>query len=194
MSDMDEFKLTEEEESPKPEGEGGGGSNRTFAVVAGILGGIFLLTLIGLAVFALVILPQNRAQRANQSAAISTQNAQIAATVTESARAAAAARAATDTAQKAPPAATATLRPTNTPVIAMATNTPGSLDPRTATVSALFTQAAQAQLTTTVMGTSTGLPSTGFAEDIGIPGLLGMAVLLVAVIFLARRLRMSNAG
>jgi LPXTG-motif cell wall-anchored protein len=40
-----------------------------------------------------------------------------------------------------------------------------------------------------MVATSTALPTTGFADEVGIPGLLGMAVLLIAVIFLARRLR-----
>jgi hypothetical protein len=40
-----------------------------------------------------------------------------------------------------------------------------------------------------VIATSTALPNTGFADDIGAPGLLLMAVGLVAVIFLVRRLR-----
>jgi LPXTG-motif cell wall-anchored protein len=35
----------------------------------------------------------------------------------------------------------------------------------------------------------TAIPNTGFADDVGLPAMLGMAVLLVVVIFLARRLR-----
>jgi LPXTG-motif cell wall-anchored protein len=33
------------------------------------------------------------------------------------------------------------------------------------------------------------MPDTGFADEVGIPSLIGIAILLVAVIFLARRLR-----
>jgi hypothetical protein len=39
---------------------------------------------------------------------------------------------------------------------------------------------------TTVFPTSTLLPTSGFADDVGLPGLLGVGILLVVVIFLAR--------
>jgi LPXTG-motif cell wall-anchored protein len=63
-------------------------------------------------------------------------------------------------------------------------------DPRTATVAALLTQAAEAQQTVTP--TASGLPQTGFAEDVGVPGLVGLSLALIVVIFLARRLRTSG--
>ncbi|HAX69955.1 MAG TPA: hypothetical protein PK152_04485, partial [Anaerolineales bacterium] len=57
----------------------------------------------------------------------------------------------------------------------------------TATVGAALTQAAIAQLT--VIPTSTLLPQTGLVEDVGIPGLVVMALAFMVVILLARRLR-----
>jgi LPXTG-motif cell wall-anchored protein len=57
-------------------------------------------------------------------------------------------------------------------------------------VAALITQGAAAAKTPVV--TSTALPQTGFAEDVGLPGLLGVAVVLVVVIFLTRRLRTAS--
>jgi hypothetical protein len=72
---------------------------------------------------------------------------------------------------------------TNTP---LATNTP---DPATATVAAGLTRVAAA--TATVIFTSTALPVSGFADEFGFPGLVIAAMVLVAVIFLARRLRAS---
>jgi len=54
------------------------------------------------------------------------------------------------------------------------------------------TQAAQQLLTQTATPTATGLPDTGFADDIGAPTLLGMAALLIVVIFVARRLRAAT--
>jgi len=36
---------------------------------------------------------------------------------------------------------------------------------------------------------STALPNTGFADDVGIPGMFALALALVVVIFLVRRLR-----
>jgi hypothetical protein len=62
-------------------------------------------------------------------------------------------------------------------------------NPATATIAAGFTQLAVS--TQTVIATSTALPNTGFADDIGAPGLLLMAIALVVVIFLVRRLRSS---
>jgi len=38
---------------------------------------------------------------------------------------------------------------------------------------------------------ATSLPQTGLAQDIGLPGLIGMAALLIFVVFLARKLRTS---
>ncbi|MBN2258806.1 MAG: hypothetical protein JW704_13485, partial [Anaerolineaceae bacterium] len=94
---------------------------------------------------------------------------------------------------------TATMRawPTNTPAN---TNTPqpsktptiGIQDPRTATVAVLMTQAAQAKMTATHQGTVSILPKTGFADDVGLPGLVTLSLVLVVVIFLVRRLRTSN--
>jgi LPXTG-motif cell wall-anchored protein len=51
-----------------------------------------------------------------------------------------------------------------------------------------LTDAAEGQQT----ATATGLPDTGFADDVGIPGLLGLALVLIVVVFLARRFRMAG--
>ncbi len=40
--------------------------------------------------------------------------------------------------------------------------------------------------------TPTGLPKTGFADEMGLPGLFGLAALLVVVIFVARRARQTH--
>jgi hypothetical protein len=153
--------------------------NRTFLVAAGILSGVILLTLACVAfyVFTVYIPGQNTNREA--ASAQETQNAQIAGALT-----------ATFQAQI---QSTATLPPTNTPVVAQpsatATQATSTPDPATATVAAALTQAAQAQLT--VVATSTALPGTGVADEYGAPGLVMMAVALVAVIFLARRLRVA---
>ena len=69
---------------------------------------------------------------------------------------------------------------------------------RTATIAALMTQVAAggtAQVNgTLVVGgplTPTALPKTGFMDDLGLPALMGMAMLFIFVIFMARRLRVS---
>ncbi len=175
-SDLD-FDL--DEEAPPPEES----SNRTFIIVAGILGAITLLALVCIAVYAFVLLPRQRSQREQQSAEINAQNTQVALAITQ-----------TSAFTPTPTVTTIPSTPTHTatPVVAVPTNTAAAVvDPRTATVAALLTQAAAAG-TQPVVPTSTALPSTGFVEDFGIPGLLGMAVLLIAVIFLARRLRMAS--
>jgi len=86
---------------------------------------------------------------------------------------------------------TSTPAKTQTP---MASKTPtlGTVDPRTATVAVLMTQAANARLTATYMGTAGILPNTGFADEVGLPGLISLSMVLVVVIFLVRRLRTSN--
>jgi hypothetical protein len=87
-------------------------------------------------------------------------------------------------------AVTNTVPPTNTPVIAEATVTSSPTPaPATVTVAAAFTQLAVS--TQTIIPTSTALPNTGFVDEFGAPGLMLIAVALVAVIFLVRRLRSS---
>jgi LPXTG-motif cell wall-anchored protein len=56
----------------------------------------------------------------------------------------------------------------------------------------LMTQAAAARMTATHQGTAGILPKTGFADDVGLPGLVSLSLVLVVVIFLVRRLRTSN--
>lgn len=158
-------------------------SNRTFLIAAGILGGIVLISLACLAAFYFLGFLPNQSSNQAQATAIAIQNAQVAEALTSTAQAASF------------PTATVTPLPTNTPVIAQATNTslPSAVtpDPATATVAAALTQAAQAQLTT--VPTSTALPGTGIADQYGAPGLVIMGLVLIAVIFLARRLRFGQS-
>ncbi|MEW6716890.1 MAG: hypothetical protein AB1345_05250 [Chloroflexota bacterium] len=192
LDDMD-FNTVEPEDVAPPEEA----SNRTFLIAAGVLGGVLLLSLACMAVYAMVILPRTRSVRATQQADIYAQNTAVA-------------LAGTQTAQVAgfspTPSPEPTLAPTSTPsplpeltetsVLAppaeLATATPTStLSPLTATVAALLTQAAGLQ-TGVPTATSTALPTTGFADEIGIPGLLIAAVVLVGLILLTRRLRAST--
>ncbi len=158
-------------------------SNRTFLIVAGILGGIVLLSIACLAGYALLILP---GQKANQQQALNaqqTQGAQIAGALTATFQAGVL------------PTMTLTPLPSQTPVVAQALATetlaPPTSDPATGTVGAALTLAANAQLT--IVPTSSNLPKTGIADQYGFPGLLVATVVLVAVIFLARRLRTAPA-
>lgn len=173
MSNFDDD-ITFEEETPPEES-----SNRTFLLFAGILGGlIFLALLCGVGY---ILFTRNAGQQ-TEATAVQQATAQ-AATIQVGLTSTAVAQALTQTA-----AVTNTVPPTNTPVIAQATNTSSPTpDPATATVAAAFTQIAVS--TQTVIATSTALPNTGFADDVGVPGLLLMTLALVTVIFLVRRLR-----
>lgn len=164
-------------DAPPPEES----NNRTFLVAAGILGGIVLLSIACLAGYALLILPSQRAGQQQAATAQAVQNAQVAQALTATSQALAF------------PTATITPRPTSTPVIAQATATAtvSTADPATATVAAALTQAAVAQLTH--VPTSTALPSTGIGDQYGAPGLVIVAMALIGVIFLARRLRAAPA-
>lgn len=173
------------------------GSNRTFLVVAGILGGILLIALLAIAGYAVVILPGRDTGQQTQVAAINATNTAIA----EEARLTAIVMRGTltPTFTNTLPPATETLTPvptntnTATPVLAP-TNTPeptseGTQNSETATVAALLTQQAGEE---TPIPTATALPDTGFADDFGVPGLLLVAGVLMVVIILSRRLRVSS--
>lgn len=216
MSDFNNDDLFEgfEEETPQQQPAGGperksGGGNRTFVTVLGIIALVFVLAIIGVIVTATVIMPQRNAARMQQAAEINAQNTLTAMAATNQAF---------DIAQTlSAPTATvmpsATSQPSPTFVVVFASETPtateavggaGTQAPgaaaapnellsRTQTVAALLTQAAQGLPTQAAApGTTTALPTTGFADEVGLPGMLGLAVLLVGVIFLARRLRAAG--
>jgi len=186
------------DEEPIPPEES---SNRTFLIIAGVLGFIALLALVCIAVYALVILPGTRNARDSQMATVEAQNTivaeMVASTSTEEAlQAIIAAFTKTPTATEIPPTFTATSSPTPvlavpTTAVVLPTDTPNA---QTATAVSLFAtlDANATRLASTFTARppqSTGIPDTGFADEIGLPAMIGMAVLLIVVIFLARRLR-----
>jgi cytoskeletal protein RodZ len=183
MSMMDDFDLedVEFEDEPGPEES----SNRTFLVVAGILGGILILAMVFVAIYAMVILPRSRDARATQDAEIYAQNTEVAmwAAMTAEAESWTATPSATST--RAPSTATPVIAPTNTPVVEKVMPTQ---DPRTATVAALLTQQV-ANLTLTPVAE---LPDTGFGDNVGVTELIAIAAALVLVIFFARRFRSAT--
>ncbi len=166
------------------------GSNRTFLIVAGILGGILLIALLAIAAYAVLYLPSRDTGQQTQVAEINATNTAVA----EEAQLTAIAKQVTMT-----PAFTATSPPTNTPTVAPSststpvlapTNTPD--DPAaTETVAALLTQQAGGGGATPIP-TATALPDTGFADDFGVPGLVLVAGVLMVIIILSRRLRTST--
>jgi LPXTG-motif cell wall-anchored protein len=212
--DLDD-ELNNEEQAPAEEaGEPRPAGNRNFLVALGILGGLFVLVTI-----VLVLLYLNKPKSGSTSnisatnAAIQTANAQtaVAATLTSAARAAilpsdtpvppsptdtAIVAKATATSVLAVPTATSTGAATE-PAKGLATPTANAQTqtqsvPQVLTQSARSTQTMQAGANLTA--TATALPKTGFAEDVGLPGLFGMALGLVLVIILVRRLRFSSSN
>jgi hypothetical protein len=157
-------------------------NNRTFLFIAGGLGVLVLIGLCALAGYFFFGGNNSQQTLAETSVAIQTQQQ---ATLNVGGTQYAQSQAETQTA-----AVTLTVQPTSTPVVAVATLTATSTqNPATATVGAAFTQIAAS--TGTVVATSTALPNTGFADDVGIPGMFAMALALVVVIFLVRRLRVA---
>jgi hypothetical protein len=167
-------------------------SNRTFIMAAAGLGGLLILSMICLAVYALVLAPRQQEARATQAALIIVQNTEVAQTQT--------AEAAEDTPTSIPtvtntPLPTATVTPTQVVVLPSDTPTPfttlPTIDPLTATAAAQATADAEAGETATA--TPTALPATGFADEAGIPTLILFGALLVIVVFIARGLRTRTA-
>jgi len=189
------------------------GRRRNFWVTIGILAGVFIVVVVILAIVAAFVIPRNQQARLDEAAMIYAHN---------TATAQAAIDIAFQFTQAALPTSTplptnTPLPPTNTPVVVIATST---TDPssgtqvaglggpltqleqdRTATVAALLTQAAQggtpvstAAASSTPTGpTPTALPETGIADQMGFPGLIGLAVALLVVVVLVRRFRHSSS-
>jgi hypothetical protein len=173
--------MTTLDDAQPPEESG----NKTFLFVAAGLGAIVLLSILCVAGYAWFFLRPQANERAAGQATLVAQNVAVNQTLT--------AKAAN---LLLTPQATMTPTASNTPPFEQATATATVLlpDPQTVTVAAALTQAAQAQQTAVGMPTSTRLPNTGFFDDVGAPGLVIMAIALVAVILLARRLRSSPSA
>jgi len=178
----EEFNM--DEAAPQPAEQ----SNRTFIIVAGVLAGIVFLSIVCMAVYALVYLPQQKASQSAQQATIEAQNAMIAQAMTSTMQAFVINAQVTPTneATAVPPLTLAS----PTPLLAVPSQTQVTVDLNmTATWSVLNTQVAAGLLTPTATQGAGSMPSSGFADDLGLPGLAVMAIALVVVILLARRLR-----
>jgi hypothetical protein len=181
-------------EAPPPEES----NNRTFLIVGGIFAALIFLTLVCGAIYVLWLGPRLTSQRNAAQATIEAKNAQVVQQMTSTAEAA-----------LFTPTPQPTFTPTNTaippavpvnsptPVIALgatAATATQTTDP--ATLAAMQTQLA-VQMTSTVLMSGVAatpaagaMPKTGFFDQVA-PGLLILTLALVAVIFLARRLRRS---
>lgn len=184
---FDEPNFDDAGDAPLPEESN---NNRTFLIAVSILGGIILISIaciVGVYLFGL------RRNATNTQLAQANTNA----TATAAAFISEALTATSDGLLSLP---TTTSTPVPTSVVNLATSTVAAtlVTPQaagvdstsianTATIGAAYTQAAAAQLT--VVPTTTALPTTGFADEVGLPGLVVMALAFVIVILLARRLR-----
>jgi len=170
-------------------------TNRTFIIAAAGLGGLLILSMICLGVYALVIAPRQRDARILQATQIILTNTAVARELTEVAQAA---RATVTPSPSNTPAATATSAATATQVVVLptSTNTPfttlQTVVPMTETAAAQQTLEAAQQASLTP--TATALPTTGFGDEAGVPGLMNMGAALIALVFIARQLRTRTAG
>jgi hypothetical protein len=176
--------------------------NRTFIILAIALGGVFLIGLLCIGVYIIFIGPRQQQARLAAAAAVMTQNAQIALDATASAMPTSTPP---DTPTE-PPTATASPTeviivpttpppPTSTPTpiqVVQVTDTPSPTGPTpTGPTPTRTPTPLVGVLTPTRTPTPTRLPDTGFADEVGIPGLILLGFALVAVVIVARRLRLS---
>jgi type II secretory pathway pseudopilin PulG len=183
-TDLNEIEAPEPSETPPQET-----GNRTFVIVAVSLGAIMLLTLACIIVYGLVYLPSANQAKQTQAAQAFAQQTAMAVSAQQ-----------TMVALNATPTFTATLPPTKAPASPTATqvvNKAATASPTapqdnaaTQTVAALYTKAALTQ--TALPNAPTALPTGGFADEVGLPGLLALGGVLIVVIFLARRLRTAS--
>lgn len=192
MEPFEEESLEPEQDSEQePQKKGG----RSFGLIVALIG---LLTLVAVVVGVVLLFFRMRGNNALEEAAqINAQNTMTVQAATQQAY---------ENNLKLTPSATDKVQvaaATLTPVLVFPTDTPeavvaaaGAEDPRTATVAALLTQAAVMDPTmaaaATLAAQPTALPTTGFADQVGLPGLFGLGVLALVVIFVARRLRTSS--
>jgi hypothetical protein len=191
LDEGNNLNMIETPDAPPPEEK----SNRTFLIVGGVMAGLVFLTLLCMAIYYFAIYRPSHNQTQNsatQAAMIQTQNAQSIQNATLTAQA----LLWTPTLPPATP--TATPQPTGspTPVIAMgspiatATSNPAILFAAQTQLASQLTSTAVALLPTRSLGGG-GMPSTGFFDEVGLPSMIILALALVVVIFLARRMRKS---
>lgn len=171
--------------------------NRTFLYAVGALVAFMLIALLAMGAYAMLVLPRQRAARATEAAAINAQNTQIALAITQTAQAQL--WTATPTVTNTPtPTETPAPQPSPTPVVAAAPGTPTSaptvdVAALGATATAVYlTQVAAANLTPTP--TPAQLPTTGFADKTGLPTLMALALGLLLLIVVVRRLRLGRSA
>lgn len=177
------------------------GANRTFVIAAAGLGGLIVLSLICLGVYALILQPRQRQAALQEPTNIVMTNTAVAFSLTQTAEAADFTPVPTEPAPTSTPSPTDTNTPVPTQVVVLPTDTPTTTPTPFTTLATVapLTATAAAQMTQTALAIAggggsptpapTALPATGLGEDIGLPGLAGLAALFLVAIFFSRRLR-----
>ena len=181
-------------EAPPPEES----NNRTFLIVGGIFAALIFLTLVCGAIYVLWLGPRLTSQRNAAQATIEARNAQVIMQMTATAKVALYTPTSLPTLTPTKTAIPTIIQPANSPTSVIVSSTSvGTATPTSdpATLAAMQTQLSQ-QMTSTaqLIGVSAStpavgaMPKTGFFDQV-VPGLLILTLALIAVIFLARRLR-----
>ena len=189
--DVFDFESEEETSLLGGDDEPAEANNKTFMMAVAALIAFLVIAMALLAAYAVFIVPSKRNAQQTQVAQIDAQNTAIAQGLTATAQAALWTN--TPAATQVPTAAPVP-QATATPVVAaQATSTPQATAPIDPTAFALTATAIYAANAAAFAMTPspTALAQTGFADEVGLPGLLAMAVLLMVVVFLARRLRQA---
>jgi len=189
--------LMETSDAPPPEEK----NNRTFLIVGGIIAGLVFLTLVCMAIYFLVIAPRNTAQRIAAQATIEAGNALAVQQLTSTAQAIQQLTSTVEAAMWTPTLSDTTpialQTGTNVPDLPAASSTPviaQNTPAATATTGPATLVVMQTQLALQMTSTAGGqgaMPTTGFFDEVGLPSMIIMALALVTIIFLARRMRKS---
>jgi len=185
--DYDPFDQEDFQEELKPEPQKKPG-NRNFMIILIVLGAVFLLAVLALILFAPKYIASQRSAQMEQAALINAANTATAMAGVAQQNQQLTAEALTAT------ALVPTAAPTRTPTVVVPTHTPvvagtGLSVEEMATVSALQTKMA---VQGTAVVTPTELPETGFAEDVGLPTMAGIAAFLIIIIIFIRNLRLAS--
>lgn len=221
QNQYDEFRDQYDDEIPPEAEEPRARNRRTFITIVGVIGAVVVLAVIGLIIYFFISKGQLTNRFQEQAAQINANNTATAMVATQDSvqeiarmteKAMLPPTWTPTMLASSTRAASATPRPTNTTI---PTATPLSAEARTATVIAFLTQpvqggaaATQAAQTTSAQSTQatrvvrtststaatspTALPTTGFADEVGLPGMFGLALVLVLVVVLVRRIRFST--
>lgn len=139
--------------------------NRRFIIAAAALGGLVVVSLIALALYTFFISPRQEEQQAMN------------ATQTSAAQ--------TSIAQAQIPTSTDTPLPTFTPTATQPPTSTPTLSPATATVTPQPTSGL------ILTPTPSGLPTAGFADEVGLTGLIFVALALLGIVIISRRVRLG---